>query len=99
MHDNCAVKMHSSSVTLQVPKTNKQLTLHPKSGAARVNLTFRQHQQTWASKVPECHCGRRAIMKCTVKGAKYIYFYKCDNSTRERPCSFYKPAAELQRPG
>eukprot|EP00775_Hariotina_reticulata_P002696 gene2696-2996_t len=82
----------------EVPKSSKPLSPHPLSGPARVNLTFRQQHQAWAAAVPSCHCGKRAIMKCSVKGTRYQYFYKCDNSTAERPCSFYKPAAELMRP-
>ena len=48
---------------LQVPKTKKPFRLHPLSGAARFNLTFRRLKPEWERQAPLCRCGRRAVMR------------------------------------
>lgn len=36
---------------------------HPVAGTARVNLTFRRLKPGFERNVPQCRCGKRAILK------------------------------------
>jgi hypothetical protein len=81
----------------QVPKT-KSVTSHLLSGPARINLTFRQLQPPWAAAVPQCRCGRQAIMRCGLQGGSFVYYYACDN-TQGPGCGMYKAAVTLKPAG
>lgn len=81
----------------KVPKTTNPFPLHPKSGTARFNLTFRRLKPQWAERVPLCSCGRLTQMKArqprqlSVEGAparELTYFYACEQGKgcREGGC-------------
>ena len=89
-------------VRLQVPNTKKPFRLHPLSGAARFNLTFRRLKPEWERQAPLCRCGWRAVMRVRIprqqqEGGEAVaapaarqlhYFYSCD-TTRGPPCKFW----------
>lgn len=43
---------------------------HPIGGTARVNLTFRHIKPEWQARVPQCRCGRPAVMKTNPQSKK-----------------------------
>eukprot|EP01023_Acetabularia_acetabulum_P006967 TRINITY_DN12965_c0_g1_i1.p1 TRINITY_DN12965_c0_g1~~TRINITY_DN12965_c0_g1_i1.p1 ORF type:complete len:403 (+),score=52.52 TRINITY_DN12965_c0_g1_i1:34-1242(+) len=88
----------------EVPKSTNIKTMHPISGPARINLTFRQLKSEWQNFAPKCRCGRQSIMKtkpCQENQQQEsfkvletilprgIYFYMCDN-TQGPGCGFFK---------
>ncbi|KAK9829720.1 hypothetical protein WJX72_007524 [[Myrmecia] bisecta] len=94
----CQEEWHHSVV-----RTSKPVPRHPVSGATRINLTFRKLKPDWASRAPQCRCGKPAIMKAAMGKAqrqsshprgtapllRHRYYYACD-STQGPGCGFWQ---------
>ena len=67
------------------------------------SLTFRESRPKSVARAPMCHCGKVAVLKsrvhCTSSEGGYSYYYTCDPSGSQKPCSFWKAADDLLLPG
>ncbi|CAD7948356.1 unnamed protein product [Amoebophrya sp. A120] len=64
----------------EVPVDNK-LHEHPISGEGRLSFTFRERNYDVSNRAPNCHCGKRAMLKPVFKANQNLgrYFWSCTN--------------------
>ncbi|ETV84764.1 hypothetical protein H257_03861 [Aphanomyces astaci] len=73
------------------PQQPWQVKVHPVAGETRVNLTFRMMRANYVRHMPQCRCGKPAVLRTANRPSKKHvgeYFYMCAGSV-PASCSYF----------
>eukprot|EP01006_Ploeotia_vitrea_P051668 TRINITY_DN67585_c3_g3_i1.p1 TRINITY_DN67585_c3_g3~~TRINITY_DN67585_c3_g3_i1.p1 ORF type:complete len:441 (-),score=65.97 TRINITY_DN67585_c3_g3_i1:93-1415(-) len=68
----------------------KNLKLHPISGAARLNFTCRYFRQSCVAQAPHCKCNKLCVLRPVINGDNRGKYFYCCNKSVNSTCSYFQ---------